>query len=144
MHDELLDKMVGHWHITRRFATRVAENTVTAEWVLDGHWLRICMKDVAEPSKYEAHVYITRIEADGSYSIHWHDTYGGTMPEVLGTGDRRGDSIVFSFKDADSELKNTFTWHPDSNTWTSLIEQTGEDGKWTEFCTDTYVRNDPQ
>jgi len=140
MDDELLNKMVGNWHITRQFTKRKTENTAKVEWVLAGHWLRIDMKDVEKPSKYEAHVYITRMVSDGSYSIHWLDTYGGALPESLGVGHRDGDSIVFSFKDQDGELKNTFAWHSDSKTWTSEIEQTGTDGKWTVFCTDTYFR----
>lgn len=139
MHDELLDKMVGTWHITRQFPTRQAENTASIEWVLDGHWLRVHMKDVGRPSKYEAEVFITQMQSDKSYSIHWLDTFGGTLPESLGVGHRSGDSIVFLWKDADGELRNTFTWHGADNTWTSRIEQTGADGKWTVFCTDTYV-----
>ena len=37
MHDELLDKMVGSWHITRQFPARKAENKAKIEWVLNGH-----------------------------------------------------------------------------------------------------------
>jgi len=138
MQDELLGKLVGSWHITRQFPHRRAENTAKVEWVLDGHWLRIDMKDLVRPSKYEAHVYITKMVSDGSYSIHWLDTYGGTVPEILGVGHRDGDSIVFTFTEGDGGLKNTFTWHPEHKSWTSMIEQTGKDGKWSEFCTDTY------
>jgi hypothetical protein len=143
MRDDLLDKMVGDWHIMRQFPTRTAENTAKIEWVLGGRWLRIDMKDVSTPAKYEAHVYITRMELDNSYSIHWHDTFGGSLPEVLGTGHRSGDAIVFSWKDADGELRNTFTWNLDEDTWTSRIEQTGNDGEWVVFCTDTFTRTGP-
>lgn len=140
MHDELLQKLVGNWHITRQFSNRKAENTAKVEWVLDGHWLKIQMKDVAKPSKYEAQVFITRMESDKSFSIHWLDTFGGTLPESLGTGHRKGESIEFVWKDSDGELKNTFTWHENEKTWSSKIEQTDKDGKWNGFCTDTYIR----
>lgn len=138
--DELLANMIGKWHITRHFPNRSAENTATVEWVLDGHWLRIDMEDTVKPSKYAAHVYITRMESDGSYSIHWLDTFGGTLPESLGVGHRHGDSIEFLWKDTDGELKNTFSWNAKEHSWTSKIEQTDRTGKWSVFCTDTYVR----
>jgi len=140
MPDELLDKMVGTWRIIRQFPTRTAENTAKIEWVLADRWLRIEMTDAATPAKYGAHVYITRMESDDSYVIHWYDTFGGSLPEILGTGVRSGVAIVFSWKDAESELRNTFTWSPDEDTWTSRIEQTGKGGEWTVFCTDTYTR----
>lgn len=139
MHDELLDKLVGKWHIERHFPNRKAENTANIRWVLDGHWLLIDMKGGKKPA-YEAHVYITRMESDGSYPIHWLDNFGGTVPEMKGLGHRDGESIVFDFTDEDSKLRNTFTWHPDLRAWTSQIDQTDKDGKWSPFCTDTYTK----
>ncbi len=143
MRDDLLDRMVGYWRIFRQFPNRTAENTAKIEWVLADHWLRIEMTDSATPAAYGAHVYITRMKSDDSYVIHWHDTFGGTLPEVLGSGQRSGDAIVCSWKDAEGELRNTFTWNHDEDTWTSKIEQTGKDGGWTVFCTDTYTRAKP-
>jgi len=138
--DELLDKMVGKWHITREFSNRKAENDATVEWVVDHHYLRITMKDVAVPSKYEAHVYITFEKASKRYVIHWMDVFAGSLPEQMGYGEKVGDSIVFTWKDEDGTLRNTFTWHTDSGTWTSKIDQTDKEGKWKVFCTDTYRR----
>ncbi|MBS1705850.1 MAG: hypothetical protein JST40_08245 [Armatimonadetes bacterium] len=140
MNSSLLNELVGEWRIFRQFPNRTAENTATIDWVLDHHWLRIAMKDVAVPSRYEAHVYITRMVSDGTYSIHWLDTFGGTLPESLGTGIEADDSIVFSWRDEDGELRNTFAFDRNSGTWTSTIEQTGPDGSWSLFCTDTYHR----
>jgi hypothetical protein len=140
VHDELLNEMVGNWRIVRRFPNRTAENVAKIEWVLAGRWLRIEMTDVATPAQYGAHVYITRMESDGTYPIYWHDTFGGSLPEVPGAGVRNGNSIVFSWKEDDSELRNTFAWNPDESTWTSRIEHSGADGVWQEFCTDTYTR----
>jgi hypothetical protein len=140
MSDELLENMIGDWHITRRFSNRTAENTAQVKWVLQGHWLLITMRDLASPSKYEADVYITKMQETGRYVIHWHDSFGGTVPEVLGEGIRQGDAIAFSFKEKDGELRNTFAWHPESKTWTSHIEQTEAGKPWTVFCTDTYTK----
>ncbi len=126
MQDDLLNHLVGDWRITRQFPHRKAENMAKIRWTLQGHWLLIEMKDVSKPAKYEAHVYITKMQSNGTYSIHWLDNYGGTVPEMLGIGTREGNSIKFSFKDSDSELLNTFTWHPETHAWTSKIDQTDD------------------
>lgn len=137
--DDLLKHLVGKWRITREFPKRpAAQNDCEVTYELDGHWLKIAMKDVERPAKYEAHVYITRMVDTKQYSIHWLDSFGGTLPESLGTGTRKGDAIEFLWKDQDGDLRNTFTWHPKDKTWTSLIDQKGKEGKWTVFCTDTY------
>ncbi len=136
--DDLLEKLVGKWHITREFPKRKAENEATAEWVLDHHYLRIMMKDLSKPAQYEAHVYITYEAAAKRYGIHWLDVFAGSIPEMMGYGERKGDSIVFTWKDADGTLRNTFTWHPESKSWISKIEQTDANGKWSTFCTDIY------
>lgn len=138
--DSLLAKFVGDWHIARSFPSRTAENTARVDWVLDGHWLRITMKDVADPPGYEAHVYITRDRTTREYTCHWLDTFGGSVPDVLGRGQRDGDQICFTFVEEGGELRNTFAWHADNETWTSTIEQTDGAGRWTLFCIDTYSR----
>ncbi|MBI1852145.1 MAG: DUF1579 family protein [Planctomycetes bacterium] len=140
VHDDLLDKMVGKWHITREFSNRKAENDATVEWVIDHHYLRISMKGGEKPNLYEAHVYITFEAAAKRYVVHWMDLFAGSLPETLGYGEKVGESIVFTWKDAGGTLKNTFAWHAESQTWTSKIEQTDKDGKWSTFCTDTYRR----
>jgi len=137
--DDLLEKLTGKWNINRRFANRAAENVAVGEWVLEHHYLRITMTDVIEPPKYAAHIYITYEAESKRYVIHWMDAFAGSMPEALGYGTRSGDTLVFVWKDADGVLQNTFTWHPESDTWISLIEQTDSDGNWATFCTDTYT-----
>ena len=138
LQDPLLDNFVGNWHIDRQFPNRTAENEAVVEWVIEHRYLRIVMKDLNRPSRYEAHVYITFEQEAERYAIHWMDVFAGTMPESLGYGEKQGDSIVFTWQDADGTLKNTFTWNPGAGTWTSKIEQTDPSGAWTTFCTDTY------
>lgn len=140
--DELLNHMVGKWNITRKFAKREATNSAEAAWILNGHWLQITMKDTSVPPRYEAHVLITYVLADKRYSCHWIDTYGGAVPETLGIGIREQNSLVFTFTEKDGALRNTFTWHPESKSWTDKIEQTDEKGQWTLFCTDVYRPTD--
>ena len=55
--DDLLEQLAGSWKLTRTAAGgRPAQNDVTAEWVLDHQFLRICF----ENGPYQAHVYRPR------------------------------------------------------------------------------------
>jgi hypothetical protein len=140
--DALLERLVGKWRITREFAKRVAENDAVVTWELNHHYLRIVMKDVAIPSMYEAHVYIAFEREASRYAIHWMDVTSGSMPELMGYGQKQGDSIVFEWREDEGVLRNTFTWHAADDTWTSSIEQTDRSGAWKTFCVDTYRRSD--
>jgi len=140
LRDELLDKLVGTWRISRKFPSREVENEATVTWELVHHYIRIVMTDVVSPPMYEAHVYIGYERALSRYVVHWMDVTSGSMPELLGYGARDGNAIVFEWKDGDGTLRNTFTWNPDEDSWTSDIRQTGPDGEWRTFCVDTYRR----
>jgi len=138
--DDLLDKLIGKWHIDRKFANRDMENDAVVTWELAHHYLRIAMDDVARPSMYAAHVYIGFERPMSRYVIHWMDVTSGSGPDFLGYGTRQADSITFEWKDGDGTLMNTFTWHSQDDSWTSKIEQTKPDGTWETFCVDTYRR----
>jgi hypothetical protein len=138
--DGLLDKFVGTWRITRKFASRKVENDAIVTWELAHRYLRIAMKDVADPPMYEAHVYIGYERPLSRYVVHWMDVTSGSVAEQLGYGTKQGDSLVLEWKDDGGTLRNTFTWNPNADTWTSDIRQTGPDGEWQTFCVDTYRR----
>ena len=138
--DDLLDKLVGTWHIVREFKSRKAENSAMVEWVLNHQFLRIHMKDVMEPPKYEGHIYIGFNAAENRYVAHWIDVFGGQFSETLGLGTREGNSISFRFQYPDGLLTNVFTYRPDSNSWISRIDQQDEAGEMRPFCVDTYSR----
>ena len=138
--DDLLDKFVGKWRITRVFSNRTVENDAVVSWEVMHRYLRIAMVDVATPPAYEAHVYIGYEREPGRYVAHWMDCFSGSLPESIGYGARQGDSIVLEWKEGEGVLRNTFAWHPEDGTWTSTIEQTNPDGSWGTFCVDTYRR----
>lgn len=138
--DPLLEKLIGKWTITRKFPNRTVTNTAECAWVLQHQYVKIHMKDTAQPSQYEAEIFIGYDEEKKRYVAHWIDVFGGGFSATLGFGTKKGNQIEFEFKYPDGELKNTFTWHEDSNTWTSEIIQQDEKGTWVPFCTDTYRR----
>jgi len=138
--DAFIDKLVGEWRLVREIRGREVENTVSADWVLSHQFLRIHMKDVADPPAYEALVYIGYQHADQRYIVHWLDVYGGKF-SAIGYGKRVGDAIAFVFQYDDGPFYNTFKWDPRTESWTFTMEATGKDGKRELFAVDTLRRN---
>ena len=77
-----LDKLAGHWNLTQTVRGTTKENKVEADWVLEHQFLRVHMKDVASPPKYEADVYIGYDKAKNRYVAHWMDTFGGGFSSI--------------------------------------------------------------
>lgn len=138
--DELLDKLVGSWKLTRRIRGQTVENSVTAEWVLNHQFLLVHMKDVATPPAYEAMVFIGYDNTSERYVVHWLDNFGGRFSETLGYGLRSGNSIKFVFEYPDGPFHNTFTWNEKTEKWDSLAQSKDKTGKWVVFAEDTLRR----
>jgi hypothetical protein len=137
--DAFIDKLVGDWRLRRRIGEREVENTVSAGWVLNHQFLRMHMKDVADPPAYEALVYIGYQHAEQRYVVHWLDVYGGKF-SAIGYGKRVGDTIPFVFQYEDGPFYNTFSWDARLETWTFTMENAGKDGKRELFAVDTLRR----
>ena len=138
--DAFIDKLVGEWRLMRQIRGREVENAVSADWVLNHQFLRIHMKDVADPPAYEALVYIGYQHADQRYVVHWLDIYGGKF-SAIGYGKRVGDTIPFVFQYDDGPFYNTFKWDARTESWTFTLEANGKDGKREPFAVDTLRRN---
>ena len=137
--DDLMERLVGRWTITRKIRGTEVRNRATARWVLHHQFLELHLEDVAKPPAYEAIVLIGYSHADQRYVIHWCDTYGGKFSS-RGFGKRSGDSIAFEFPYEDGPFYNTFTWNREAGSWTSVMESSGEGGKRVLFAEDTYRR----
>ena len=137
--DALLDKLTGEWRLSRKIGTRLEENHVKADWILNHQFLQIHMKDVKSPPSYEALVLIGYNHEQGQYVVYWLDIFGGKFSEK-GFGTREGNSIRFIFQYPDGLLHNTFTWNDGEQTWRSLIEQQDEQGQWSVFAEDRLQR----
>jgi Protein of unknown function (DUF1579) len=133
-HDELLDNLVGEWKITRKFKTRTVENTAQVEWVLNHQFLLIKMKDANNPPQYEANIYLGYDNASDRYVAHLIDVFGGRFSETLGYGTGSGNIIKFVFEYPGGPFLNTFTWNSDKKSWTFLMQQKDQNGKWTLFA----------
>jgi hypothetical protein len=137
--DDLMDKLVGEWKLTRSIRGLRVENTVKSEWVLNHQFLKIHMKDVKEPASYEAIVFVGYSHADSEYICHWLDVFGGKF-SAMGKGKRKGDSIEFIFNYDDGPFRNTFTWNAADKGWNFHMESRGKDGTWKLFADDALRR----
>jgi hypothetical protein len=137
--DDLIAHLEGRWDLARTIGTRQDRNTVEAEWVLDHQFLKLRMKDVAVPPKYEADVYIGYSNTDKRYVAHWIDVFGGHYSS-RGIGVRDGDSIEFRFAYDEGPFFNTFTYDRAADAWTMKLENGTKDGKRTPFATDRLTR----
>ena len=139
--DELLDKLVGDWRLTRKIRGQSVENRVKADWALNHQFLLVHMKDAGSPPNYEAMVFIGYDNTSERYVAHWIDVFGGRFSETLGYGKRSdNNTIQFVFEYPDGPFHNTFMWNPDSKTWVFLMEQKDQAGKWKVFAEDRLVR----
>src|ERR1051325_8330763 len=62
--DDFIENLVGQWNITRQVRGKEVHNAMTAEWVLNHQFLKLHMKDTADPPQYEAIILIGYSHAD--------------------------------------------------------------------------------
>lgn len=139
--DEVLNNLAGDWKLSRKMHGRNSLSTVHAEWVLNHQFLFVHMKEQSNPSQYEARVYIGYDDASKTYVVHWIDMFGGRVSETLGHGTREGNSIKLEFNYPDGLFHNTLTWHPETKTWTTLLEQKDQKGNWSIFAEEVLSRS---
>jgi hypothetical protein len=136
--DDLLEKLVGDWKLTRNMQAQSSDHLATAGWILNHQFLQVHMKGGGESQNYEAIVMIGYDELSERYVAHWIDIFGGRVSETLGYGTRTGNSIRFVFEYPEGPFVNTFTWKPETKTWTSLMITKDKNGSWKTFAEDTY------
>jgi hypothetical protein len=140
LRDPFLDNFVGDWRIERKMGNgKTSESSVRAEWMLNHHWMRLHYGDADKPAQYEAVVFIGYDDAAKNYVCHWMDVYGASE-SALGHGklDEAKRAIELNFDSKDAALRNTFTFDPQGNSWTSLIRQT-EKGEWKTFAEEKWT-----
>jgi len=139
LQDALLDDLAGSWVITGTVARQPTTHDLSAEWVLDHHYLRLHEvsreRDSAGRPRYEAYVYIGWNPSLERYGCVWLDIFGGLTTESVGMAPRAGDRLAFTFeRDGRVTLRNVMVWHPDSRTWDWTIVNVDQ-GRETVFAT---------
>jgi hypothetical protein len=134
--ERFLDNLVGEWKISRKIRGTVVGNTLQAAWVLQHRFVQLHMRDVKEPSEYEALVLIGYEEKNDRYVAYWCDSFGPDYAAV-GVGKRQDNVIQFTFNYSDGPFHNTFTWDPLASTWTFVMESERKDGSRVVFAEDS-------
>jgi hypothetical protein len=119
----LLDHLVGNWVLQGTIARQPTTHDVSAEWVLDHHYVRIHEvsreKDGAGKPKYEAIILVARNDSPKQYACVWLDVYGGLGPVSVGLAEPRESELPFVFKDEKGEVSftNNFVYDAKADAW---------------------------
>jgi hypothetical protein len=119
----LLDHLVGKWVLRGTIAGQETTHDVSAEWVLEHHYLVIHevsrqMNGKGEP-QYQATIYIGWNEATKEHACIWLDVFGGLTTASIGVASPKENELLFVFKDEKGEVdfKNDFVYDPKASTW---------------------------
>ncbi len=124
----LLDHLIGKWVLQGAIAGKDTTHDVTAEWVLDHHYVMIHEisreKNAKGDPQYQATIYIAWNEPTKDYACVWLDLYGGSNAVSIGVASPQENELPFVFKDerGDVSFKNDFVYDAKSNTWEWRID----------------------
>jgi len=131
--DTLFERLTGQWAMTGTVRGRPVTYALRVDWVLNHQFLRLDMRDVADPPAYQATVYIGYDNTSERYVAHWLDAFGGRFSETLGYGQRTGTAVRFVFEYPDGPFHTTFTLDPRAG-WGVVMQDRGPDGAWRLFA----------
>jgi hypothetical protein len=131
--DSLMTQLVGQWTMSGDLLGSAAPFTLRVEWVLNHQFLRLEMRDQANPPKYEAISYVGYDNASERYVAHWIDIFGGRWSETLGYGKREGNSVRFVFEYPDGPFVSVYTFDPKTG-WRIDMTQRATTGGWKDFA----------
>jgi hypothetical protein len=130
LHDPLLEHLVGTWVLRGKIAHRPVTHAVKARWVLDHQYIQIRetsqVKRVDGAPAYDAIVYIGWNPDLKQYSCLWLDTTGGNGLVEWAFGHAEADptklAFLFSDKNRDPSVRNTFAYDRITNSWSWTID----------------------
>lgn len=136
-----LDALQGDWDMSGTLLGKPVKYHARGQRVLHGGFLRLHMIDAADVPSYEADLFLGYDPHANDYIGHWLDRFGAAGARVVASGKREGKTLVIQFPYADAPFRDTFTYDPNTDTWSLLIEsQKPGGGEWSNFATYTLVR----
>jgi hypothetical protein len=130
----LLQALDGHWVMTGDVLGKAVTYDMVAAPALHGTFTGMHMKDVQDPSEYEARVFIG-VDPDSQVVItHWLDNFGVRYSIPHGTGQVSGNTTQFTIKYNDGPFRDTLTFHSLDRSWSFVIEASQLDGSWKHFA----------
>jgi hypothetical protein len=131
--DSLLQHLVGTWGMIGTVRGKPVTYHLQASRVLHGRYVELHMADAAQPSAYEARVFLGVDSAAGRYIVHWIDSFGAGFSIPHAVGEARGDTVQFTFAYADGPFRDTFTYDRARGEWHFLLESGVVGGGWKLF-----------
>lgn len=137
----LLEHLVGAWVLRGDIAGKPVTHAVKVQWVLGHEYIQIHetsqAKTAAGALQYEAIVYIGWDPDLKKYACLWLDNTGGggLVGWALGHADAEAGKLAFLFSDknGDPSLHNTFTYNRLTNSWRWKIDNV-EKGQLQPFA----------
>jgi hypothetical protein len=125
LNDPLLDRLIGTWVLRGDIAGKPVTHEVKAQWVLAHQYIQIRETSRSKTSdgapEYDAIVYIGWDPDLKQYACLWLDSTGGNGLVGWALGHAEADAaklaFVFSDKNGDPSVHNTFTYDRITNTW---------------------------
>jgi hypothetical protein len=141
LHDPLLDRLIGTWVLRGDIAHKPVTHAVKVQWVLAHQYIQIRetsrSKTAEGATKYDAIIYIGWNPDSRQYACLWLDSTGGNglVGWAFGHADADADKLAFLFTDKDGEpsVHNTFAYDRKTNTWRWTIENV-EEGQLKPFA----------
>ncbi len=126
----LLDQFAGQWLMTGTIAGGPVTHDLTAEWILEGHYLQLHeLARETDPatgkSAYEAVVLLGWDEPTGRLACLWLDTTGGggLTNGIIGHAEPDGDTLAWVFDGGEGGvIHNIWNYDREADTWSWVID----------------------
>ncbi len=106
--DPTLARLVGHWEAPGRVMGRPVTYRAKGSAVLQGSFIRIELRDLTVPARYEAIILVGKSERGDAYVAHWLDVLGVDSSSVIGSGTYDDNELTLQFEQAENTIVNTF------------------------------------
>jgi hypothetical protein len=137
---DILKALDGNWVMSGDVMGRPATYDMVAAPALQGAFTEMHMKDVQGPAKYEAAVFLGYAPDSQTVIVHWMDRFGAKASIPHATGHIAGNTVQFTFPYKSGQLRDTFTYSPETSSWNFALESAQPDGSWKHFARYTVKR----
>jgi hypothetical protein len=109
--EDVLTRLVGRWEAPGRIMGRPITYRAEGKAVLQGAFVRIELRDLSVPARYEAIILIGKAKGDDKYIAHWLDVFGADASSVVGVGEYHDEELTLRFEQEESSVVNIFRFH---------------------------------
>jgi len=109
--ESVLTGLVGKWEAPGRIMGRPVTYRAEGKAVLQGRFVRIDLRDLSVPARYEAIILIGKSKDQETYVAHWLDVFGADASTVVGIGEFDDDELTLRFEHDSHSVINVFRFH---------------------------------